>query len=112
MLTQIEGGHFAAGQPTRYLPRSSDQLLPSDPVAVTMPSGRGQSAGLAHGDRQTVGRHERFRRPAPSMGGRAHLSWFGRNRRLAKDFENLAETLATFVTLASIQLAIRRLARA
>ena len=39
------------------------------------------------------------------------LSWFGRNRRLAKDFENLAETLATFVTLASIQLALRRLAR-
>jgi transposase len=38
--------------------------------------------------------------------------WFGRNRRLAKDFENLAETLATFVTLASIQLALRRLARA
>ena len=24
-------------------------------------------------------------------------TWFGRNRRLAKDFENLAETLATFV---------------
>jgi transposase len=38
------------------------------------------------------------------------FSWFGRNRRLAKDFENLAETLVTFVTLASIQLAIRRLA--
>jgi transposase len=38
--------------------------------------------------------------------------WFGRNRRLAKDFENLAETLASFVTLASIQLALRRLARA
>jgi transposase len=37
------------------------------------------------------------------------FSWFGRNRRLAKGFENLAETL---VTLASIQLAIRRLARA
>jgi transposase len=30
------------------------------------------------------------------------FSWFGRNRRLAKDF----------VTLASIQLALRRLARA
>ena len=30
----------------------------------------------------------------------------------AKDFENLAETLATFVTLSSIQLALRRLARA
>ena len=29
-----------------------------------------------------------------------------------KDFENLAETLATFVTLASIQLALRRLAQA
>jgi transposase len=40
------------------------------------------------------------------------FSWFGRNRRLAKDFENLAETLATFVTLASIQLALRRLTRA
>jgi transposase len=40
------------------------------------------------------------------------FSWFGRNRRLAKDFENLAETLVTFGTLASIQLAIRRLARA
>jgi transposase len=40
------------------------------------------------------------------------FSWFGRNRRLAKDFGNLAETLATFVTLASIQLALRPLARA
>ena len=44
--------------------------------------------------------------------GERTFSWFGRNRRLAKDFENLAETLATFVTLASIQLALRRLARA
>jgi transposase len=40
------------------------------------------------------------------------FSWFGRNRRLAKDFEKLAGTLATFVTIASIQLALRRLARA
>ncbi|MFZ2869194.1 MAG: IS5 family transposase [Zavarzinia sp.] len=39
------------------------------------------------------------------------FSWFGRNRRLAKDWENLADTLRAFVTLASIQLAIRRLAR-
>src|SRR6516165_6739983 len=31
---------------------------------------------------------------------------------LAKDFENLAETLATFVTLASIQPALKRLAKA
>ena len=38
------------------------------------------------------------------------FSSFGRSCRLAKDFENLAETLGTFVTLASIQLALRRLA--
>jgi transposase len=40
------------------------------------------------------------------------FSWFGRNRRLAKDLENLSETLASFVTIASIQLAFGRLARA
>ena len=45
------------------------------------------------------------------MGWSNALSWFGRKRRLAKDFKNLAETLATFVPLASIQLALRRLAR-
>ena len=39
------------------------------------------------------------------------FSWFGRNRRLAKDFENLADTLLAFVTLAAIQFGIRRLAR-
>jgi putative transposase len=39
------------------------------------------------------------------------FSWFGRNRRLNKDYENLADTLAAFVSVASIQLAIRRLAR-
>jgi hypothetical protein len=32
------------------------------------------------------------------------FSWFGRNRRLAKDFENLAETLGTFIALASSSL--------
>jgi transposase len=40
------------------------------------------------------------------------FSWFGRYRRLAKDLENLAETLAAFIALASIRLALRRLARA
>ena len=40
------------------------------------------------------------------------ISSFGRNRRLAKDVENFAKTLATFAILASIQLAPRRLARA
>jgi transposase len=39
------------------------------------------------------------------------FSWFGRNRRLAKDYETLADTLAAFVTLAAIQFALRRLAR-
>ena len=39
------------------------------------------------------------------------FSWLGRNRRLATDFENLVEPLATFVTLASIQIAPRRLAQ-
>jgi transposase len=40
------------------------------------------------------------------------LSWFGRNRRLAKDYENLADTLAAFIILASIRFALRRLAPA
>jgi transposase len=39
------------------------------------------------------------------------FSWFGRNRRLAKDYENLAGTLTAFVSLAAIQLGIRRLTR-
>jgi transposase len=39
------------------------------------------------------------------------FSWFGRNRRLAKDYETLADTLASFVKLSAIQLGIRRLAR-
>ena len=40
------------------------------------------------------------------------FSWFGRNRRLNKDYENLADTLLAFVTLAAIQFGVRRLARA
>ena len=40
------------------------------------------------------------------------FSWFGQNRRLAKDFDNHAATLARFVTLASIQPALKRLAKA
>ena len=39
------------------------------------------------------------------------FSGFGRNRRIAKHYENLADTLAAFVTLAAIQFAVRRLAR-
>lgn len=39
------------------------------------------------------------------------FSWIGRNRRLAKDNENLAATLAAFVAIAAIRLALRRLSR-
>ncbi len=35
------------------------------------------------------------------MGGRRPFSWFSRNRGVAKDYENLADTIATFVTLAA-----------
>ena len=38
------------------------------------------------------------------------FSWLGRNRRLAKDYENLASTIAAFVAIASIRLALKRLA--
>src|SRR5437016_9552113 len=41
----------------------------------------------------------RLRRLATSVGCRGAFSWFGRNRRIAKDYENLAKTLAAFVTL-------------
>lgn len=70
-----------------------------------------QGAGSAPRNRQANRRHERVRGAAAPLGGRANLSWFGRNRRLDKDWENLADTLRTFVTLAAIQLALRRLAR-
>lgn len=39
------------------------------------------------------------------------FSWFGRNRRLAKDYENLADTLAAFVAIAAIRIALKRFAR-
>jgi transposase len=39
------------------------------------------------------------------------FSWFGRNRRLAKDFENLAVNALAFLCLGMIRLMLRRLAR-
>ena len=39
------------------------------------------------------------------------LAWISRNRRLARDFENLARTAAALVRLAMIKLMLRRLAR-
>ena len=39
------------------------------------------------------------------------LGWFGRCRRLARDFENLNRTALAFLRLASIRLMLRRLCR-
>ena len=40
------------------------------------------------------------------------LGWYGRCRRLAKDFENLNRTALAFLRLASIRLMLRRLCNA
>ena len=39
------------------------------------------------------------------------VAWFGRNWRLAKDFEHLTECSETWIYLASIRLFVHRLAR-
>jgi putative transposase len=39
------------------------------------------------------------------------FAWFGRNRRLAKDFEQTIESAAAWLLLASVQLTTRRVAR-
>jgi transposase len=39
------------------------------------------------------------------------LAWIGRNRRLARDFERYARTVAAFVRLAMIRIMLRRLTR-
>jgi len=39
------------------------------------------------------------------------LAWISRNRRLARDFENLARTAVALVRLAMIKIMLRRLAR-
>jgi transposase len=40
------------------------------------------------------------------------FAWLGRNRRLAKDFEATVASAVTMAYLASLQLLVRRLARA
>jgi transposase len=40
------------------------------------------------------------------------FAWLGRNRRLAKDFEATVTSAVTMAYLASLQLLVRRLARA
>ena len=39
------------------------------------------------------------------------FAWIGRNRRLARDFERYAKTVAAFVRLAMIRVMLRRLTR-
>lgn len=39
------------------------------------------------------------------------FSWFGRNRRLAKDYEGIVDVALAFIHLATIQFLLRRLAR-
>jgi transposase len=39
------------------------------------------------------------------------LAWISRNRRLARDFERYAATVAAFIRLAMIRIMLRRLAR-
>ena len=39
------------------------------------------------------------------------LAWISRNRRLARDFERYASTVAAFVRLAMIRIMLRRLTR-
>jgi transposase len=39
------------------------------------------------------------------------LAWISRNRRFARDFENLARTAAALIRLAMIKIMLRRLAR-
>ena len=45
----------------------------------------------------------------PLRSGRA-FAWISRNRRLARDFERYAATVAAFVRLAMIRIMLRRLA--
>jgi putative transposase len=39
------------------------------------------------------------------------FAWFGRNRRLARDYEGTVDAALAFIHLATIQLLVRRLAR-
>jgi transposase len=39
------------------------------------------------------------------------FAWIGRNRRLARDFERYASTVAAFIRLAMIRIMLRRLTR-
>jgi hypothetical protein len=74
-------------------------------------TGSGKGAAAAHGDRQAERRHEGLLRAAAPLVERTLL--LVRAKPVCRQgFREPCRTLATFVTLASIQLALRRLARA
>ena len=50
--------------------------------------------------------------PAPPLGGRAHLRWLGKQRRLSKDYELLPSTGEASIYLTMVRLMTRRLADA
>lgn len=58
---------------------------------------------MANANRQTIQCYW-VRGPAQT------LAWISRNRRLARDFERYATTVATFVRLAMIPIMLQRLA--
>jgi hypothetical protein len=125
-LEQSRGRPRAAGRgpraetgpksPSLLARRRNRTRFPKGDKHLRRVAGPNTTDGRRHtlvGDRQAERRHEVLRCPAAPLGGRAHLLLVRpKPASLAKDFENLAETLATFVTLASIQLVLRRLARA
>jgi len=105
--------------------RSRTALRPSGLISLASNvDGRAAMLALARGWVQVVGQTRRAgwsradRRTLLALPshdeliGRHDHEINGRNRRLAKNFEDLAETRATFVTLASIRLGLRGLARA
>src|SRR5262249_1111889 len=57
-------------------------------------------------------RYHRFRDLVQKMDRRKDFAWISRNRRLARDFERYATTVAAFVRLAMIRIMLRRLAAA
>ncbi|MEO1104839.1 MAG: transposase [Pseudomonadota bacterium] len=77
----------------------------SRPPSPKAPSSRCRSADRADG---TKGFTVQPRRRVVER----TFSWSGRNRHLAKDHENLADTMAAFVNLAAIRVALKRVARA
>jgi hypothetical protein len=64
-----------------------------------------------HGGNRQTHRVAWLQGVAAPLGGRAHLLLVRSQGRLAKDFQNFADTLLAFVMLASVQLVLRKPAR-